>query len=385
MTDAYLKPFKIAISDEDIDDLKARIRNMRWLEDFANESWTYGMPQSHLQELGDYWVNKYDWRKHEAEINAYDQYRVVIDNVPIHFLWVKARKPSSGALILSHGWPWTFWDYKEVIPLLSNPAEGLAYDLVVPSLPGFGFSSPLRETGINPQTTADLWAKLMTLLDYEKFGAVGGDWGAFVTANLNHAHADRLTGTYLSLSAIPGFDFTQLKREDYDTQGEEDWYERWTARMATARAHGAVNTCAPQTVGYAFNDSPLGLASWIIERRRLWSDWQTDHEEVLSKETLLTGVSIYWFTQTVGTAGRFYQEGALHPFKPRHDGKTLQAPTAFGIFPRDLLLLPRTVAEKFANVARWTIMPKGGHFASAEQPRLLADDVQSFFAERIGQ
>jgi pimeloyl-ACP methyl ester carboxylesterase len=384
MTDRAIKPFTVNVSDAEIDDLKSRIRNTRWLDDFENESWKYGMPQSYLREIADYWVTEYDWRKHEAEINSYDHFRVVIDDVPIHFIWVKAKKPSSGALILTHGWPWTFWDYNGVIPLLSDPEEGPAYDLVIPSLPGFGYSSPLCKTGLNPTTTADLWAKLMTMLGYDKFGAVGGDWGAFVTANLNHAHADRLYGAYLSLSAIPGLDFSKLTAEDYDGPGEEGWYERWTARMATAYAHSMVNSAAPQTIGYALNDSPLGLASWIVERRRLWSDWEHDFEEVLSKDVLLTGVSIYWYTQTVGTAARFYEEAHLHPFKPRHDSKTLPAPTAFGIFPRDLLLLPRKLAEQHANVARWTVMPKGGHFAPSEQPELLAADVRAFFAEQMG-
>lgn len=383
--DQELQPFRIEICDADIDDLKARIRNCRWLEDFGNESWSYGMNGAYLRELAAYWADEYDWRRHEAEINACDQYRIVIDDVPIHFLWIRAKKPASGALILTHGWPWTFWDYRDVIPLLSDPAEGPAFDLVIPSLPGFGFSTPLRKTGVNAFSTADLWARLMTRLGYEKFGAVGGDWGAMVTANLNHAHAHRLIGAYQSFSFVPGIDPKTLKPEDYDSPGEEDWYERFQARSQTAMAHLVVNTNAPQTVGYAFNDSPVGLAAWIVERRRLWSDWEGDFETVFSRDALLTGVSIWWFGQSVGTAGRFAEEFFLHPFEPRHGGKTLPAPTAFGVFPKDLLLLPRTLVEKHVNLVRWTVMPVGGHFAPMEQPGLLAADVQAFFRDQLGR
>jgi pimeloyl-ACP methyl ester carboxylesterase len=379
-------PFTIAVPDADIDDLRSRLRRTRWLDDIDNQDWSYGMPTEYLRDLVGYWESEYDWRQHEARMNAYDNYRVEIDGIPIHFLWVKAKKPATAALVLTHGWPWTFWDYEGVIAPLTDPAaagnpDGPAYDLVIPSLPGYGFSSPLRQTGITPTTTADLWATLMTRLGYDRFGAVGGDWGAFVTANLDHAHEDRLLGAYLSLSAIPGLDFTALGPDDYDGPGEEDWHARWTARMATARAHSVVHSAAPQTLGAALNDSPAGLAAWIVERRRLWSHWEGDFESVLSRDFLLTNVSIYWFTQTVGTAARFYAETARHPFTPRHDGRVLGAPTAFGVFPQDLLLLPRSLVERHVNLARWSVMPRGGHFAAAEQPALLAADVSSFFAE----
>jgi pimeloyl-ACP methyl ester carboxylesterase len=389
VSNGTVEEFTIAVSDDAIRDLRDRLARTRWAEDFGNDDWRYGTNGTYLHELVDYWLDLYDWREHESAMNAYPQRRVIIDDIAVHFMHIKGRGRRRVPLVLTHGWPWSFWDFKDVLTPLSNPAavgldDALAFDLVVPSLPGYGFSSPLRRSGLSPQHVADLWCSLMVdVLGYDLFVAHGGDQGAIVTANLAHAHSDHLLGAHMSLPVVLGLDWGSnpagkyvVGPEDYGPT-EQGWFEGWTARLKSARAHSVVHRDAPQTLGYAFNDSPVGLAAWIIERRRAWSDCDGDIESVYSKDFLLTLVSIYWFTQTVHTSMRSYP--ALEAWAPRHDRRpTLQAPVGMAVFPKDLLLLPRTMMAEHANLVHWSVMPRGGHFAAAEQPELLAADIHAF-------
>jgi pimeloyl-ACP methyl ester carboxylesterase len=289
-------------------------------------------------------------------------------------------------LILTHGWPWTFWDFERVIRPLADPGAfggdpADAFDVVVPSLPGFGFSSPLGVTGIGPFQTADLWVRLMRdVLGYDRFAAQGGDWGAIVTAQLGHAHADSLLGVHLSLPALLGGVLGRLKAEDYGP-GEEGWYEQMQTRMAqTAASHLAVHRLDPQTLAWACHDSPVGLAAWILERRRNWSDCDGDVERRFSKDDLLTTMSIYWFTETFVSSVRYYREALLAGWRPAHDRRPrIEAPTAIAVFPRELILVPRSVAAQESDLRRWTVMPSGGHFAPAEEPELLVEDIRASF------
>ena len=390
-----MSTFEIEIPQQELDALKRRLQETRWADDFENDDWYYGMPAGYLHELVQYWIDGFDWRAQEASMNRFTHKRIVLDDVPIHFIHQPGRGKRVVPLILSHGWPWSFWDFEQVIEPLSDPAahgldDDIAFDVVVPSLPGFGFSSPLRRTGIGPQATADLWHRVMTEeLGYDRYGAHGGDWGAFVTANLAHAYADRLIGAHLSLPALLGIDFGGanatgrpfVTAEDYAPE-EAGWYEGWTYRMSTfARAHSVVHRASPQTLGWAFNDSPVGLAAWIVERRRNWSDNSGDVEEVFSKDFLLTLVSLYYLTATAHTSMRAYKDMGLDTWKPRHDRKpVLEAPIGMAVFPQDLLLLPRTMVAQYSNLVHWTVMPRGGHFAAAEQPELLTEDIRKFFS-----
>jgi pimeloyl-ACP methyl ester carboxylesterase len=383
--------FEIAIPDEAIADLRQRLRQTRFPDDFAND-WSYGITGTYLRELVDYWVEEYDWREHERAMNRYQHRLVVLDEVPVHYMRVRGRGQRVVPLILTHGWPWSFWDFAQVIGPLSDPAahglhDAIAFDLVVPSLPGYGFSSPLRKTGVNLAKVADLWARLMTeVLGYERFAAHGGDWGAFVTAHLAHAHADKLIGAHQTFPAVVGVaNIMELAGPDDYGPDEAGWYESWRSRMATTLPHAMVHRSFPQTVAVAFNDSPAGLAAWIIDRRRLWSDCGGDVESVFSRDFLLTLVSIYWYTETYHTMARLYSENARMPWAPRHNRQPpAEAPTAVAVFPRELLLLPRGLMERHANIARWTIMPRGGHFAAAEQPGLVVDDIRAFFDDLTG-
>jgi pimeloyl-ACP methyl ester carboxylesterase len=393
---AVASRFEIEITQPQLDDLRRRLHATRWARDFANDDWGYGMPEHYLRPLVEYWADEFDWRAQEAAMNEFDHYRTSIDDVPIHFIHQRGTGRRVIPLVMTHGWPWSFWDFRHTIGPLSDPAahgldDSIAFDVVVPSLPGFAFSSPLLRPGISPAVTADLWAKLMRdVLGYDRFGAHGGDVGAFVSANLAHAHADKLIGAHLTLPALLGIDFGGsnatgkpfVSAEDYAPE-EEGWHEGWTMRMSTyARAHSVVHRASPQTLAWAFNDSPAGLAAWIVERRRNWSDCGGDVENVFPRDFLLSTVSLYYLTETIGTSMRGYRDMGLDTWKPRHERTpVLEAPVGMAVFPRDLLLLPRTMVATYANLVHWTVMPRGGHFAPSEAPELVVEDIRAFFSE----
>jgi pimeloyl-ACP methyl ester carboxylesterase len=291
-------------------------------------------------------------------------------------------------LILTHGWPWTFWDYERLIGPLSDPARfggdpNDAFDVVVPSLPGTAFSSPLRTTGIGVVTTADLWLRLMRdVLGYDRFAAGGGDSGAFVSVRLGHAHADQVIGVHLNFPATVSMGaLAAIAREDY-TPEEALWQQQAPPQARGTSAHMAVHIEDPQTLSWAMNDSPAGLAAWLIERRRNWSDCGGDVERSFTKDELLTGVSIYWLTGTFHTSVRFYAESFREPWPLVHDQQPpVTVPTAVAVFPRELLRVPRRFMERQVSLARWTVMPRGGHFAPSEEPELMVDDIRAFLRE----
>ena len=320
-------------------------------------------------------------------MNGYANYRVEIDGIPIHFVHERGRGPAPMPLILTHGWPWTFWDYERLIGPLSDPARfggdaNDAFDVVVPSLPGTAFSSPLRTTGIGVVATADLWLQLMRdVLGYDRFAAGGGDSGAFVSVRLGHAHADEVIGVHLNFPAAVSMDaLASIPREDY-TPEEAEWMQARPQARGTS-AHMAVHIEDPQTLSWAMNDSPAGLAAWLIERRRNWSDCDGDVERRFTMDELLTGVSLYWLTGTFHTSVRFYAESFRAPWPLVHDRQPpVTVPTAVAVFPRELLHVPRRFMERQVNLARWTVMPRGGHFAPSEEPELMVEDIRAFFRE----
>jgi pimeloyl-ACP methyl ester carboxylesterase len=379
------QPFEIAIPDGELRDLARRLRRTRWAHDFDNQDWRYGVTGEYLHALAEYWLDEFDWRAREAEMNALPQFKVEIDGVPIHFMYVRGRGARVLPLMLTHGWPWTFWDFAKVIGPLSDPAshgldDAIAFDLVVPSLPGHGFSSPLTKP-LDDGDIADLWTKLMTeVLGYDRFGSHGGDRGALVTANLAHAHAEQLIGAHQSLPVLPGLDYHTITAEDYGPD-EQGWYKSWQSRFHTTVAHVAIHRDDPQTLAWALNDSPIGLAAWIVERRHDWSQWSDSFEEVFTKDDVLITTSVYWHTGTSHTMARLYAETRRAPWEPRHDREPrFPAPMGFAIFPGELVLAPRKVMERNCNLVRWTVMPRGGHFGAHEQPDLLVEDLRQFFA-----
>lgn len=379
-------PFEVNIEDAVLADLHDRLCMTRFPDDLDNDDWRYGTNTAYLKELVNYWVSDYDWRKVEQEINTYANYRTEIDGVPIHFIHEPGIGPDPVPLILSHGWPWTFWDFKKVIGPLSDPGKfggdpADAFDVIVPSLPGFGFSTPLTTTGINFWRTADLWSKLMRdELGYNRFAAQGGDWGSIISAQLGHKYAEQLIGVHLSLSFPLDFFVKGLPGEEEYADDEKQNYHHTQKRMLHASSHVSVQCTDPQTIASALHDSPVGLLSWLVERRRNWSDCNGDIEKVFSRDDLITTAMIYWVTNSYVTSARFYWESAHHLWAPEHDRMpVVEAPTAVALFPQELCLMPQQFLQRYYNLKQLHNMPRGGHFAPSEQPELLVDDVREFF------
>jgi len=384
------EPFRIAIPQADLDDLHRRLDNTRWAADFGNEDWHYGVEAGWLREMVHYWRHEFDWRAQEAAINAFPHYRIELEGVPIHFVHVRGKGPKPVPLLLTHGWPWTFWDYRGLIGPLTDPAAhgldpSLSFDLVIPSLPGYGFSTPLRKTGISVPEIARMWVTLMRdVLGYDRFGAAGGDYGAAITGQLGHAHAGHLIGIYQTMVTFPGYDLGAMRAEDF--AADEQWMLARNVEAAPMIvSHITVQSHDPQTLAYAMVDSPVGTAAWLWERRRAWSDWDESVFEVMDRDALCTLASIYWLNGSIGTSFRLYREffsaSGDRMFIPLSHDRTpvIEAPAGYGLYPKEVILVPRAVADRHADVRQWNILPRGGHFAPAEQPDLVAGELRSFF------
>ena len=376
--------FTIAIDDDAIAALRSRLTRARIAEDHDNADWRYGVERGWLENMLGYWATAYDWRRHEAVMNRWPQFRVEIDGVPIHYLHIRGIGGAPTPIVLTHGWPWTFWDWRDVIGPLTDPAShggdpSDAFDVIVPSLPGFGFSAPLGRTGIGVRAIGGMWRTLMhQVLGYSAFVAAGGDWGALVSAELGHAHADVVSGVHLTLPMLPGIDMRGGAATDF--AADEGWMTtRMTAVREDANSHLAVHRQDPQTLAYALDDSPAGLAAWIWERRRNWSDCGGTIERAFDRDFLCTTASLYWFTRTIGSSMRLYADHRRAGWKSLHDReRVIDVPTGFAVAPAELAFLPRATAARLTNLARWEVLPAGGHFLPVEQPRLLVDEYRTF-------
>ena len=369
-----------------LSDLQQRLQMTRWTEDFANDDWRYGANVSYLRELAEHWRDSYDWRSRERLMNTFAHFRTEIDAIPIHFIHERGRGPAPIAIILNHGWPWTFWDFRKVIGPLTDPAAhggdpSDAFDVVVPSLPGYVFSTPLRTAGINFWKTADLWVVLMERLGYSRFATQGGDWGSFISAQLGHKYADRIIGVHIHTPAP--LSFLEGKGgpnpQDYGPE-EAPRLENMRKFAAEELGYMAIQRTKPQTPAVALNDSPAGLLAWIVEKRRRWSDCDGQVERRFSRDELIDTVMLYWVTGSYHTSARYYYEGAHQLWSPFHDRTpVVEAPVAIPLFPRELTYPSRKWAERYYNLQRWTPMPAGGHFAPAEEPEALVQDIRAFF------
>ncbi len=383
------EPFTVDIPETALVDLRERLQRTRLAPEFANDDWRFGTNGAYLQELLDYWATDFDWRAQEAAINQFSNYKTTIDGVPVHFIYEKGKGPNPTPLILSHGWPWTFWDWHKVIGPLTDPAAyggdpADSFDVIVPSLPGFGFSTPLTTTGFNFWRSADLWVSLMReVLGYDKFAAGGGDWGSLTTAQLGHKYAEHMIGVYLLLMApltLFNVPLSTLPEESEFSADEAGWYERNQDFFTDGSGYSAIQSTRPQTIAYAMNDSPAGLCAWILEKRRSWSDCGGNVESRFSKDDLLTGISIYWFTQSYGTSARYYYECTHNRWQPAHDRTpVVEAPAGVGVFSEEAFFMPRRWAERYYNLQHWTMMKPGGHFAPMEEPQALTEDIRTFF------
>jgi pimeloyl-ACP methyl ester carboxylesterase len=377
-----VQPFEVHIPDTILHDLQERLEHTRWPDEIPDRGWNYGTNLGYLKELVDYWHYKFNWHEQEVKLNKFSQFKALVDGVNIHFIHMRGKSANPLPIILTHGWPDSFYRFHKVIPMLTDPerfggeAED-SFDVIIPSLPGFGFSSPMTMTD---KAVADLWANLMVeFLGYKKFMAAGGDLGSGVTKFLAIKHPDVVAGIHLTDVGYP------TGQEDYSTLSEAEqqfvgFNQRW---LFAEGAYIMIHTTKPQTLGYGLNDSPAGLASWIIEKFYSWSDCKGNIENRFTKDELLTNIMIYWATQTINSSIRMYAENARATYGQNASTNRYvrnQIPAAVAAFPGDAPF-PREWAERNVNLKRWTKMPRGGHFAALEEPQLYVNDLREFFRE----
>lgn len=372
-----IKPFQINTPQHIIDDLKQRIINTRWPDEITDSGWSYGTNFSYLKELANYWSHTFDWRKEEATINAYPNFIAEIDGYKIHFLHIKGKGKTTVPLIITHGWPGSFIEMMKIIPLLTED-ENFSFDLVIPSVIGFGFSEGTTKPGCNSAIVAGLWNKLLTELGYKKYGAQGGDVGAGISSWLALKFPENVIG--LHLNYIPGPYKPYLKEGEQLSEEVIAFQNTAAGWLAKEGAYSHVHSTKPITAAYGLNDSPIGLCAWIIEKFNSWSHNNGNIENVFTKDELLANVTLYWITQTIHSSMRIYNENSKMPFAL---GKNdfIKVPVAFAKFPKELPTPPRAYIEKGFNIKRWRGMPAGGHFAAMEQPVLLANDIKEFFID----
>jgi pimeloyl-ACP methyl ester carboxylesterase len=383
------EPFKIAIDEALLIDLKDRLKNTRWPDELKDSGWDYGANLEYMKELVSYWQAAYDWRKNEMRLNRFAQFKTTINDIEIHFIHERGRGSNPLPIILTHGWPDSFLRFEKIIPMLTDPAAfggdpADSFDVVIPSLPGYGFSGTPEPDG-NIFKVHELWATLMTdVLGYKYFAAHGGDWGSLVTEHLGRSHSKSLAGIHLT--DIP-FIHTFQKPDDL-SPAEKKYFEEMDRYQMTENAYAMVQGTRPQTLAAGLNDSPAGLAAWIVEKFQSMSDCEGDVERCFTKDELLTNISLYWFTQSVPSSFMPYYEvvnaGAFTWIgeKIKEWTGSSQVAAGFAMFHKDNSHTPREWVERFFNVQHWAELQPGGHFAALEQPALLAEDIRSFFRSR---
>ena len=380
-----IQSFKIAIPQATLDDLRARLANTRWPDEVEGAGWDYGTNLQYMKELTDYWQHTYNWRKQEAELNSFAQFKAEVDGVGIHFIHIRGKGPNPTPLLLIHGWPDSFYRFHKIIPLLTDPESAGgnpedSFDVIVPSLPGFGFSDrPHFPGGLKSLRSAELLSKLMTeVLGYKRYAVGGGDIGSRVTRLLALAHPEQVLGIHLTdIGFPPEIAFPPDVPNPSPAEGRFlGSVGMWFFQEG---AYAALQTTKPQTISYALSDSPVGLAGWFVEKFHAWSDCDGEIEKSYTKDELLTNLMIYWATGTISSSARLYHEDGLQSAPQLSVGQSIEVPAGVALFPKDLTYPPRELGERFLRVARWTEMPRGGHFAALEVPELLVGDLRAFF------
>jgi pimeloyl-ACP methyl ester carboxylesterase len=381
--DESITPVRIDVPQADLDDLRQRLARTRWPDELRGAGWDYGVPRDYLRELADYWRTSYDWRAQEAKLNAHPQFTTTIDGQQIHFLHIRSAEPHALPLVLTHGWPGSVAEFLDVIGPLSDPASyggdpGDAFHLVIPAIPGFGFSGPTRERGWSTKRTARAWAELMRRLGYERYGAQGGDWGAIISPELGRIDGGHVVGVHVNAATagfIPwgGVDPAELATF---TAVEKARISRLQQFLGEGNAYFQIQATRPQTLAYGLTDSPAGQLAWIVDKFSAWSDTQTGlPEEAVNRDAMLTNVMLYWLTGTAGSAARSYYEN-MH-MMPDYGQPPATTPTGVAAFARDIAI--RRYGEQANNIIHWSDFDQGGHFAALEMPELLTEDIRTFF------
>jgi pimeloyl-ACP methyl ester carboxylesterase len=371
--DDAVSPFTVDVPPEAVEDLRRRLRSTRWPEPATVDDWSQGVPLDWLREVCRYWAEEYDWSALQARINAVPQVTTVVDGLPVHLLHV--RSPHEGALplVLTHGWPGSVVEFLDVIGPLTEPEDPRdAFSVVVPSLPGYGWSGKPTAPGWGPGRTADAWAELMTRLGYERFGAQGGDIGSFVSANLGARHPERVVGVHLNM-VVTGPPEGQTQFDEREQRA----LDRLRVFRTDGSAYSHQHRTRPQTLGYGLTDSPVGQAAWILEKFHAWTDCDGDPAAALGIDRLLDDVSVYWFTGTATSSARMYWEMAR---APEERAPQVDVPTGVSVFPHEIFQPPRAWAERqLTDLRAWREHDSGGHFAAMERPDELVTDVREFF------
>jgi pimeloyl-ACP methyl ester carboxylesterase len=372
-------PYTLRVSDEAIADLHSRLAHTRLPDQAPEPPWTYGTDVGYLRRLLGHWQNGFDWREQEAALNRFPQFRVPLHGIDLHFIHAPGEGSAPMPLLLSHGWPGSVFEFLDLIPRLTEPSRfggdaSDAFTVVAPSLPGYGLSFRPDQKRFGIEAIADCLADLMTeVLGYRRFAAQGGDWGAFVSSRLGAAHADKLVGIHINLLAIPR-DPAMLKNP---TEEENRYLSELTQFLKEETGYQWIQGTRPQTLAFGLADSPAGLAAWIVEKFRAWTDNDGKPESAVDRDRMLANISLYWFTGCIGAS--------FHPHFTRMHGPwpisgTVDVPTGYCQFPKEILRPPRSVAERvYTDIRRWSVKPRGGHFAALEQPETLAEEVRAFF------
>ncbi|CCG98157.1 epoxide hydrolase domain protein [Fibrella aestuarina BUZ 2] len=376
-----MNPFQISIPQAVLDDLQMRLAQTRWSSEVAGMDWQLGTPRSYLQPLIQYWQYDFDWRKQEAFLNQFAQFKTELNGYGLHYIHERGKGDNPMPLLLSHGWPDSFYRFHKLIPLLTDPAAHGgraedAFDVIIPSLPGFGFSDRLTQQtgGYNAWTANQLHTLMTNTLGYTRYGAHGGDVGSGLTEALAMQHADSLTGIHLC--DVPYWRLFATSPNGL-SEAEQQYLQEGQQWQLTEGAYAVMQGTKPQTLAYGLNDSPVGLAAWITEKFYAWSDCNGALKSRFTTDELLTNITMYWATQTIRSSfAPFWDE----PDQPWGDDvPRIDVPTGIALFPKDILPAPRALAERFYTLHRWTELPRGGHFAALEEPDLLAQELRDFF------
>ena len=377
----HVQPFRCHVSDDVLADLKARLARVRWPDQLDGAGWDYGTERGYLEELCTYWRDSFDWRAAEARFNRYPQFTAEINGENVHFYHIRSPEPDALPLIITHGYPGSVAEFLDILGPLSDPASHGgnprdAFHVIAPSIPGYGFSGPTRNKGFNIAKAAAINDRIMELLGYARYVAQGGDYGSAISSRMAMNHPERVIALHLTFlvgrPADPANPMAGLSEQEV---AEQEWKRNYDARES---GYQAIQGTKPQSLAYGLTDSPAGLAAWIAEKFKTWSDCDGDIEKSFSKDHLLENIMLYWVTGTINSAMRFYYE-CIGPNAAAQDAWSyVTVPTAHARFPAEIRPTPRAWAEQMYNIVRWTKMPKGGHFAAFEQPELLVDDLRQF-------
>lgn len=371
-----IRKFEVNIVENVLHDLKSRIRNTRWPDEINGSQWAFGARLGFMKELADYWLNDFDWRKTESKINSYPNFIAEIDGCEVHFIHIKSKEVNAIPIIITHGWPGSFLEMLKLIPLLAEN-ETCPFDVVIPSMLGFGFSGKLNQQGCNVSLMADIWLKLMLELDYNKFGVQGGDFGAGVSAFMSLKYPEHVIGMHLNY--IPGNYQPELLAGEVFTKEENEYLESEREWFAREGGYSHQQSTKPLTLAYGLNDSPIGLCGWIVEKMVGWAGHEGNPEKIFSKEELLSNVTLYWVTQTIHSSIRMYVEKRYVPLR-LGTKERIEVPVGIAQFRFEEPFPPRKFIERGFNIQHWSDFSEGGHFPALEKPELLATDIISFFS-----